>query len=55
MSRTVRISRTHHAQEICAIRPVAMVFAVGEYSNPGACANGTGMLASAVLHVAGQP
>jgi N-carbamoyl-L-amino-acid hydrolase len=55
----------HDAQEIAAICPTAMVFVAGEnggishtpreYSNPGACANGTDMLANAVLRLADQP
>jgi len=55
----------HDAQEIAAICPTAMVFVAGEnggishtpreYSNPGACANGTDVLANAVLRLAGQP
>jgi N-carbamoyl-L-amino-acid hydrolase len=53
------------AQEIAAICPAAMVFVAGEnggishtpreYSNPGACANGTDVLANAVLRLADQP
>jgi beta-ureidopropionase / N-carbamoyl-L-amino-acid hydrolase len=55
----------HDAQEIAAICPTAMVFVAGEnggishtpreYSNPGACANGTEVLANAVLRLADQP
>ncbi|HEY1347589.1 MAG TPA: M20 family metallo-hydrolase [Streptosporangiaceae bacterium] len=55
----------HDAQEISAICPTAMVFVAGEnggishtpreYSNPGACANGTDVLANAVLRLADQP
>ena len=55
----------HDAQEIAAICPTAMVFVAGEnggishtpreYSTPGACANGTDVLANAVLRLAGQP
>jgi N-carbamoyl-L-amino-acid hydrolase len=55
----------HDAQEIAAICPAAMVFVAGEnggishtpreYSNPGACANGTDVLANTVLRLAGQP
>jgi len=55
----------HDAQEIAAICPSAMVFVAGEnggishtpreYSNPGACANGTDVLANAVLRLADQP
>jgi N-carbamoyl-L-amino-acid hydrolase len=55
----------HDAQEIAAICPTAMVFVAGEnggishtpreYSNPSACANGTDMLANAVLRLASQP
>jgi len=55
----------HDAQEIAAICPTAMVFVAGEnggishtpreYSNPGACANGTDVLANAVLRLASQP
>jgi N-carbamoyl-L-amino-acid hydrolase len=55
----------HDAQEISAICPTAMVFVAGEnggishtpreYSSPGACANGTDLLANAVLRLAGQP
>jgi N-carbamoyl-L-amino-acid hydrolase len=47
------------------ICPSAMVFVAGEnggishtpgeYSNPGACANGTDMLANPVLRLADQP
>ena len=54
----------HDAQEIAAICPTAMVFVAGEnggishtpreYSSPGACANGTDVLANAVLRLAGQ-
>lgn len=55
----------HDAQEIAAICPTAMVFVAGEhggishtpreYSNPGACADGTDVLANAVLRLANQP
>jgi beta-ureidopropionase / N-carbamoyl-L-amino-acid hydrolase len=55
----------HDAQEISAICPTAMVFVAGEnggishtpreYSNPGACGNGTDVLANAVLRLADQP
>lgn len=55
----------HDAQEISAICPTAMVFVAGEnggishspreYSNPGACAKGTDVLANAVLRLANQP
>jgi N-carbamoyl-L-amino-acid hydrolase len=55
----------HDAQEISAICPTAMVFVAGEnggishtpreYSNPGACANGTNVLANAVFRLADQP
>jgi len=55
----------HDAQEIAAIFPTVMVFVAGEnggishtpreYSNPGACANGTDVLANAVLRLASQP
>jgi N-carbamoyl-L-amino-acid hydrolase len=55
----------HDAQEIAAICPTAMVFVAGqnggishtprEYSTPDACANGTDVLANAVLRLAGQP
>ncbi|MGH3283264.1 MAG: M20 family metallo-hydrolase [Streptosporangiaceae bacterium] len=55
----------HDAQEIAAICPTAMVFVAGEndgishtpreYSNPDACANGTDVLANAVLRLADQP
>jgi N-carbamoyl-L-amino-acid hydrolase len=55
----------HDAQEIAAICPTAMVFVAGEnagishtpreYSNPVACANGTDVLANAVLRLADQP
>ena len=55
----------HDAQEIAAICPTAMVFVAGEnggishtpreYSSPGACANGTDVLANAVLRLADQP
>ena len=55
----------HDAQEIAAICPTVMVFVAGEnggishtpreYSNPGACANGTDVLANAVLRLASQP
>lgn len=55
----------HDAQEISAICPTAMVFVAGEnggishtpreYSNPDACANGTDVLANAVLRLAEQP
>jgi beta-ureidopropionase / N-carbamoyl-L-amino-acid hydrolase len=55
----------HDAQEIAAICPTAMVFVAGEnggishtpreYSNPGACANGTDVLANTVLRLADQP
>ena len=47
------------------ICPTAVVFVAGEnggisqttrgYSNPGACANGTDVLANAVLRLADQP
>jgi len=55
----------HDAQEISAICPTAMVFVAGEnggishtpreYSTPGACANGTDVLANAVLQLGDQP
>lgn len=55
----------HDAQEIAAICPAAMVFVAGEYggishtpreySNPDACADGTNVLANAVLRLANQP
>src|SRR5262249_2634972 len=55
----------HDAQEISAICPTAMVFVAGEnggishtpraYSTPRACANGTDVLANAVLRLADQP
>ncbi|MBM7774986.1 N-carbamoyl-L-amino-acid hydrolase [Actinokineospora baliensis] len=55
----------HDAQEIAAICPTAMVFVAGEnggishtpreYSTPTACANGTDVLANAVLRLANQP
>ena len=55
----------HDAQEIAAICPTAMVFVAGEnggishtpreYSNPTACANGTEVLANAVLRLADEP
>jgi len=55
----------HDAQEISAICPTAMVFVAGEnggishtpaeYSNPDACANGTDVLANAVLRLANEP
>jgi len=55
----------HDAQEISAICPTAMVFVAGEnggishtpreYSTPGACANGTDVLANTVLRLADQP
>lgn len=55
----------HDAQEISAICPTAMVFVAGEYggishtpreySRPDACANGTDVLANAVLRLAQQP
>jgi acetylornithine deacetylase/succinyl-diaminopimelate desuccinylase-like protein len=55
----------HDAQEISAICPTAMVFVAGEnggishtpreYSNPIACANGTDVLANAVLRLADLP
>ena len=55
----------HDAQEIAAICPTAMVFVAAEnggishtpreYSNPGACAHGTDVLANAVLRLADQP
>jgi len=55
----------HDAQEIAAICPTAMVFVAGEhggishtpreYSTPEACANGTDVLANAVLRLANQP
>jgi beta-ureidopropionase / N-carbamoyl-L-amino-acid hydrolase len=55
----------HDAQEIAALCPTAMVFVAGEnggishtpreYSNPDACANGTDVLANAVLRLADQP
>jgi N-carbamoyl-L-amino-acid hydrolase len=55
----------HDAQEIAAICPTAMVFVAGEhggishtpreYSNPDACADGTDLLANAVLRLAEQP
>jgi N-carbamoyl-L-amino-acid hydrolase len=54
----------HDAQEIAAICPTAMVFVAGEnggishtpreYSNPVACANGTDVLANAVLRLSDQ-
>ena len=54
----------HDAQEIAAICPTAMVFVAGEnggishtpreYSNPDACANGTDVLANAVLRLANR-
>jgi N-carbamoyl-L-amino-acid hydrolase len=54
----------HDAQEISAICPTAMVFVAGEnggishspaeYSTPGACGNGTDVLANAVLRLADQ-
>jgi N-carbamoyl-L-amino-acid hydrolase len=54
----------HDAQEISAICPTAMGFVAGEnggishtpreYSSPGACANGTDVLANAVLRLADQ-
>lgn len=55
----------HDAQEIAAICPTGMVFVAGEnggishspreYSTPRACANGTDLLANAVLRLANQP
>jgi N-carbamoyl-L-amino-acid hydrolase len=55
----------HDAQEIAAICPTALVFVAGEnggishtpreYSNPIACANGTDVLANAVLRLADEP
>jgi beta-ureidopropionase / N-carbamoyl-L-amino-acid hydrolase len=55
----------HDAQEISAICPTAMVFVAGEnggishtpreYSTPGPCANGTDVLANAILRLADQP
>lgn len=55
----------HDAQEIAATCPTAMIFVSGEnggishtpreYSNPDACANGTNLLANAVLRLADQP
>ncbi len=55
----------HDAQEIAAICPTAMVFVAGEhggvshtpreYSTPGACGDGTDVLANAVLRLANQP
>lgn len=55
----------HDAQAISAICPTAMVFVAGEnggishtpgeYSGPGGCANGTDLLANAVLRLADQP
>jgi beta-ureidopropionase / N-carbamoyl-L-amino-acid hydrolase len=55
----------HDAQEVSAICPTAMVFVAGEnggishtpreYSNSRACANGTDVLANAVLRLANQP
>lgn len=55
----------HDAQEIAAICPAAMVFVAGEnggishtpreYSSAAACANGTDVLANAVLRLANQP
>ena len=55
----------HDAQELAAICPTAMVFVAGEhggishtpreYSNPEACADGTDVLANAVLRLADQP
>jgi N-carbamoyl-L-amino-acid hydrolase len=55
----------HDAQEIAALCPTAMVFVAGEhggishtpreYSTPQACANGTDVLANAVLRLADQP
>jgi N-carbamoyl-L-amino-acid hydrolase len=55
----------HDAQEIAAICPTGMVFVAGEnggishtpreYSGPDACADGTDVLANAVLRLANQP
>jgi N-carbamoyl-L-amino-acid hydrolase len=55
----------HDAQEIAAICPTAMIFVAGEnggishspreFSNGDACANGTDVLANAVLRLANQP
>ncbi|GAA2996155.1 M20 family metallo-hydrolase [Actinokineospora diospyrosa] len=55
----------HDAQEIAALCPTAMVFVAGEnggishtpreHSTPAACADGTDVLANAVLHLANQP
>jgi N-carbamoyl-L-amino-acid hydrolase len=55
----------HDAQEIAATCPTAMIFVAGEhggishtpreYSNPDACADGTDVLANAVLRLANQP
>ena len=55
----------HDAQEIAAICPAAMVFVRGEnggishtpreYSIPQSCADGTDVLANAVLCLANQP
>lgn len=55
----------HDAQEIAATCPTAMVFVAGEnggishtpreYSDPDACADGTDVLANAVLRLANQP
>jgi N-carbamoyl-L-amino-acid hydrolase len=54
----------HDAQEIAAIAPTAMIFVAGEnggishtpreHSNPQACANGTDVLANAVVRLANQ-
>jgi len=54
----------HDAQEISAICPTATVFVAGEnggishspreYSTPDACANGTDVLANAILRLADQ-
>jgi N-carbamoyl-L-amino-acid hydrolase len=55
----------HDAQEIATICPTAMLFVASEnggishtpreYSTPAACANGTDVLANAVLRLADQP
>jgi len=55
----------HDAQEIAATCPTAMIFVAGEnggishtpreHSTPRACANGTDVLANAVLRLADQP
>jgi hypothetical protein len=54
MTGTVRIGRGHDARDIVAICR-AMVFVTGEYSKPGAFANGTGVRACVVRRRAGQP